>query len=65
MDKSSEGWANSLVPASQGVTLGETLKVDIYSGPLVPGQFMIFFGYRLADGTRVFNGRQGLNLVVR
>jgi len=53
----------SLVAASNGLTLGETQPVEIYTGPLVAGRWNGFFGYRLADGTIVFNGRQSLSLV--
>ena len=54
-----------LVAAQPQIQLAPTQQVEIYSGLLSPGYFTIFFGYRLDDGTFVFNGEQPLEIRVQ
>jgi len=30
--------------------------ISVYSGPLIRGKYELYLGYRLADGSVVFNG---------
>lgn len=58
-----DGMLPSLIPFRQAVTLSRIETVDIYHGPLTDtGTFWIWFGYRLADGTIVYNADHNIKL---
>jgi hypothetical protein len=58
-----DGMLPSLIPFRQGVTLSRVEVVDIYNGALTDtGTFWIWFGYRLADGTIVYNADHNIKL---
>lgn len=58
-----DGMLDSLIPFRQGVTLSRVEVIDIYSGRLNDtGTFWIWFGYRLADGTIVYNADYNIKL---
>jgi hypothetical protein len=50
-----DGDIASIVAFESNVTLSETQLVNIYSGQLIAGTLDIWFGYRLENGTLVFN----------
>lgn len=55
----------SLVAFKKGVTLAATQAVDMYSGRFIAtGSLRIWFGYRLADGTVVFNAAKTLDVKI-
>lgn len=54
-----------LVAAQPQVKLAPTQSVEIYSGLLSRGNFAVFFGYRLEDGTLIFNGEQPIEIHVQ
>ncbi|OQW95923.1 MAG: hypothetical protein BWK79_00730 [Beggiatoa sp. IS2] len=57
----------SSLPVAQPVDkLPETLTVPIFTGDLsgAPGEFTVFIGYRLTDGTIIFNGKDPLHFYV-
>ena len=54
-----------LVAAQPQVKLAPTQPVEIYSGLLSRGNLTIFFGYRLEDGTLIFNGKQPIEIQVQ
>lgn len=54
-----------LVAAQSQIQLAPTQQLEIYNGLLTPGYFAIFFGYRLNDGTLIFNGEQPLEIQVQ
>ncbi len=56
--------AMSGLAAYQNITLAANQPVTIYEGKLPPGNFRIFFGYRLTDGTVVFNGKRTIGFTV-
>jgi hypothetical protein len=60
-----DGNLASLVPFRRGVRLEQTQFVDIYQGniPLI-GLLKIYFGYRLANGTIVYNGGQTISVTM-
>ncbi|MCP4702201.1 MAG: hypothetical protein GY862_35880 [Gammaproteobacteria bacterium] len=64
----SHGWVlwepeiATLAAAYPKVSLTAKLRVNIYSGPLPPGQIRIFFGYRLESGLLVFNGEEAIEI---
>ncbi len=60
-----DGKLASLVPFRRGVRLEQTQFVDIYQGyiPLI-GVLKIYFGYRLAEGTIVYNGGQAISVTM-
>ena len=58
-----DGMLPSLIPFRQGVTLSRVEIIDIYNGALTDtGTFWIWFGYRLADGTIVYNADHNIKL---
>lgn len=58
-----DGMLDSLIPFRQGVTLSRVEVIDIYAGKLTDsGTFWIWFGYRLADGTIVYNADYNIKL---
>lgn len=58
-----DGMLPSLIPFRQAVTLSRVEIVEIYQGPLTDtGTFWIWFGYRLADGTIVYNADHNIKL---
>jgi hypothetical protein len=58
-----DGTLPSLIPFRQGVTLSRVEIIDIYNGALTDtGTFWIWFGYRLADGTIVYNADHNIKL---
>jgi hypothetical protein len=60
-----DGILTSLVPFRRGVRLEQTQFVDIYQGYIpVIGVLKIYFGYRLAEGTIVYNGGQTINVTM-
>jgi hypothetical protein len=60
-----DGILTSLVPFRRGVRLEQTQFVDIYQGYIpVIGVLKIYFGYRLADGTIVYNGGQTISVTM-
>jgi hypothetical protein len=60
-----DGKLASLVPFRRGVRLEQTQFVDIYQGYIpVIGVLKIYFGYRLADGTIVYNGGQTISVTM-
>jgi len=59
------GDLNSLIAYEEVVNLEKTHFVPIYEGKLNDvGIWKIYFGYRLEDGTIVFNGNQSINCAV-
>jgi Concanavalin A-like lectin/glucanases superfamily/Bacterial Ig domain/Calx-beta domain/Putative Ig domain len=54
-----------LVAARPKVKLAPTQSVEIYSGSLSRGNIAVFFGYRLKDGTLIFNGEQPIEIQVQ
>lgn len=58
-----DGMLDSLIPFRQAVTLSRVEVIDIYSGKLTDtGTFWLWFGYRLADGTIVYNADYNIKL---
>jgi len=59
-------WSENLATlvAYENVDLSNFQPVDIYQGLLPPGQFLVFFGYRLENGLIVFNGTQAIEIKV-
>ncbi|MCP4702145.1 MAG: hypothetical protein GY862_35585 [Gammaproteobacteria bacterium] len=53
-----------LNPAQAGVQLNETLWMPVFQGKPAPGDYTVYLGYRLPDGTIVFNGMETINLTV-
>jgi hypothetical protein len=47
-------------------SLPDTIEVPIYTGRLngIPGEFTVYAGYRLSDGTLVYNGRKPIHFMV-
>ncbi len=45
-----------LTPVQAGVQLAEIVEISIYQGELAPGEYTVYTGYRLMDGTIVYNG---------
>ncbi|HEC84631.1 MAG TPA: hypothetical protein ENI48_05245 [Thioploca sp.] len=60
-----DGDPATLVAAKNDVTLAATQPIAIYQGELGDGNYLIYFGYRLENGTVVFNGEQTINVLVR
>ncbi|BAP55053.1 hypothetical protein THII_0756 [Thioploca ingrica] len=54
-----------LVAARPRVKLAPTQSVEIYNGLLNRGNLAVFFGYRLEDGTLIFNGEQPIEIQVQ
>ncbi|OQW93718.1 MAG: hypothetical protein BWK79_09670 [Beggiatoa sp. IS2] len=55
----------ALVAFKKGVTLSATQIVDMYKGKFIAtGSLRIWFGYRLADGTVVFNAAKTLDVKI-
>jgi hypothetical protein len=55
-----------LVAYQQNVSLTANQVVEIYRGQFVgTGELQIFYGYRLADGTVVFNGLQAMKVSIQ
>lgn len=55
----------SLVAFKKGVTLSATQVVDMYKGKFIAtGSLRIWFGYRLANGTVVFNAAKTLDVKI-
>jgi hypothetical protein len=46
----------SLVPYGPNIALSQKHKLDIYDGPIDSCRLSVFFGYRLKDGTVIYNG---------
>ncbi|MDM8561370.1 lamin tail domain-containing protein [Candidatus Parabeggiatoa sp. HSG14] len=57
---------DSLKPANSHKRLPFKLKVAIFKGDLsgLSGEFKVFVGYQLADGTLIFNGKKPLHFFV-
>lgn len=54
----------SLEPFKREITLTGIQSVDIYKGTMpVAGTMRVYFGYRLLDGTIIFNGSQAIEIV--
>jgi nicotinic acid mononucleotide adenylyltransferase len=50
---------DSLAVSEEQVYLSKIHPVDIYQGTFpFPGMLFVYFGYRLKDGTIVYNGQQ-------
>jgi hypothetical protein len=60
-----DGELDHLLAASDNITLTPTQTVKIYQGPISEGYLQVFFGYRLENGTIVFNGEQAIEIVVQ
>lgn len=62
-------WDNqidSLRPVEHYLQLPETLEIPVYMGSLatIPGEFVIYVGYRTQDGMITFNGLEPIHLTV-
>lgn len=60
-----DGNPASLVAFTRVTQLPTRQFVNMYGGPLPPGQVRAYFGYRLADGTVIFNGNQTINARIK
>ncbi|MCP4699397.1 MAG: hypothetical protein GY862_21505, partial [Gammaproteobacteria bacterium] len=54
---------DTLQPYKNNVLLESSHIIKLYDGPLPPGlqAYQVYFGYRLADGTVIFNGEQTIH----
>jgi predicted secreted hydrolase len=56
----------TLQSAQQNVVLTEKQVVDIFIGHFVAtGKLRVYFAYRLADGTVVFNGQKTVDVSIQ
>jgi hypothetical protein len=57
---------DSLKPANSHKRLANKLKIMVFEGDLsgLPGEFKVFVGYQLADGTLIYNGKKPLHFFV-
>jgi hypothetical protein len=57
---------NRLTPAQTQVQLPNILEVPIYHGSLdsMPGEYVVYLGYRLQNGTIVYNGIEPIHFYV-
>ncbi len=55
-----------LIPFKRGVTLTDKVVVEMYTGTFYYGadSLRIYFGYRLADGTLVYNGSNPIYITI-
>ncbi|MCP4696376.1 MAG: hypothetical protein GY862_05965 [Gammaproteobacteria bacterium] len=57
---------DSLAPAQTDVFLNDSLEVFVFrGGALAQGECLGYIGYRLSDGTIVFNGIEPISVTVR
>lgn len=55
-----------LIAYQSNIHLAANQAIEIYSGRFARGgQLKVFYGYRLADGTVVFNGAQAMKLTIQ
>ena len=56
---------DSLAASKEDVFLSQMHRVDIYQGTFpFPGILFMYFGYRLKDGTIVYNGQQYMTVII-
>jgi hypothetical protein len=60
-----DGELNHLRAAFQNITLQSTQLLNIYEGSIGAGYLQVFVGYRLENGTIVYNGEQAIEIVVQ
>jgi hypothetical protein len=60
-----DGELNHLRAAFENITLIPTQTFNIYEGVIGAGHLQVFFGYRLENGTIVYNGEQAIEIVVQ
>jgi hypothetical protein len=60
-----DGEIDHLLAASDDITLTPTQMLNIYQGPISEGYLQVFFGYRLDNGTIVYNGEQAIEIIVK
>jgi len=60
-----DGELDNLHAAFQNITLTSTQTFNIYEGVIGEGHLQGFFGYRLKNGTIVYNGEQAIEIVVQ
>ncbi|MDM8566326.1 hypothetical protein QUF74_11850 [Candidatus Halobeggiatoa sp. HSG11] len=54
-----------LVTFTRIESLTENLSVNMYGGLLPPGVLNVYFGYRLDDGTIVYNGSNSIDITIK
>ncbi|MCP4697790.1 MAG: hypothetical protein GY862_13200 [Gammaproteobacteria bacterium] len=52
-----------LSPVQAGILLTETVTIPVYQGKLAPGKYTVYAGYRLSDGTIVYNGMETISIL--